>query len=659
MKILFSANTFFPQQGGAEQLTADLIQYCQKEGHETFLITQLLDKSLAKIEQQDRLEIYRVEFPRRHLFGKKGKRKNIKRIWRLFFYHYRLLKKEKIETFYVSHFGMNGLFPVLLKAVCKFRFVVLLHASELRVHYKNYPLFRFVLRLGLYLSDEIICVSDKLRDELITIMPKLRSKVRVISNAVPKAEMLSVSPYEHPHPFILFVGRLSYQKNIPLLIEAFSRISNEIGDCDLVIVGDGPEENSLRELLKAKNIQDRVHLFGSRSRREVFSIVRACSLVVLPSHNEGHPLVALEAIAAGKICIGSAVKGISEVIVDKENGLLFKAGDADELSSLMLEYLPSSEKKQTLESKIIKASESLVFDFNYMLKKHMQVIVGEKDFVTIIMPCKDADVSLMREAVSSVLRQTESAWSLLIVDDHSSNPETLRYLKELDENIDPRVVVCKNDSKNITGALNTALKKAKTPFVAMLHCDDLLSRHTTGHLNQYIKNYPNVDYFHSSRRVIDDNGRFISGVKKSKKDISRDAFINGGQVKHLHCYRVSKALSVGGMDENLGAHGADDYDFPWVMHEEGAVFKAIPECLYYYRDHRLHERLTTHVPLAVQVDELKKIFLKHKLSHEQIEAQIERRKSSYLQQALFLDERDKAKKEQSGLCARDGWRESY
>lgn len=659
MKILFSANTFFPQQGGAEQLTADLIHACQKEGHDTFLITQLLDKNLAQQEQQGDIEIHRVEFPRRHLFGKKGKRKNIKRMWRLFFYHYHLLKKEKIEVFYVSHFGMNGLFPVLLKLFHNFRFVVLLHRGELRDHYKNHQLFRFVLRLGLIFSDEIICVSDKLRDELIFIMPQLRAKVRVISNAVPKAEILASKPYQHPRPFILFVGRLSYQKNIPLLIEAFSRIAKKIKDHDLIIVGEGSEETALREFVRTKSIENRVCFFGSRIREEVFSILRACSLVVLPSHNEGHPLVALEAIAAGKICIGSNVKGINEIIVDGENGLLFKAGDAAKLSTLILEYSSRSEKKQSLENKIAKSRESLAFDFNYMFKQHLQAIAGEKNLVTILMPCKDADVPMMKEAVASVFRQTERAWSLLIIDDHSSKQETVRYLQELNVGKDPRIVVCKNNSRNLTGALNTGLRNAKTPFVAMLHCDDLLSNRAIYHLNYYIKNYPNVDYFHSSRRVIDDYARFISGIKKSKKNINAESFVGGGQVKHLHCYRVDKALLIGGMDENLGAHGADDYDFPWVMHEQGAIFKDIPECLYYYRDHRLHERLTTHVPLAVQIEELKKIFLKHKLSKEQIEFQLTSRKNTYLKQALFLDDLDRQEKEHKGLNARDGWREGY
>ena len=86
---------------------------------------------------------------------------------------------------------------------------------------------------------------------------------------------------------------------------------------------------------------------------------------------------------------------------------------------------------------------------------------------------------------------------------------------------------------------------------------------------------------------------------------------------------------------------------------------AIPECLYYYRDHREHFRLTTHVPLDRQVSELRKIWTKHGLTDGEIESQIERRTRGYLQQALFRDEQDRIKKEASGFDPHQGWREPY
>ena len=92
------------------------------------------------------------------------------------------------------------------------------------------------------------------------------------------------------------------------------------------------------------------------------------------------------------------------------------------------------------------------------------------------------------------------------------------------------------------------------------------------------------------------------------------------------------------------------------MAEAGYSFKAIPECLYYYRDHREHYRLTTHVPLETQINELKKIWKKHGLKDNEIEEQIKRRISQYLKQALYMDEEDKRKKERIMISERAGER---
>jgi glycosyltransferase involved in cell wall biosynthesis len=280
--------------------------------------------------------------------------------------------------------------------------------------------------------------------------------------------------------------------------------------------------------------------------------------------------------------------------------------------------------------------------------------------VTVLMPCKDPKVSFFREALNSVFSQTTPLWSLIIIDDHSRDKEIIGILGELGN---PKVVklsLLKNGSNLITGALNTGMRHAKTPYVCSLHCDDLLDENAIEVLNTYISEYPDIDYFHSSRVHINEDGYPIGSVKRVRESFSPSDFKNyDAPVKHLHCWKVKSALAIGGMDESLGLHGADDYDFPWCMAESGYSFKAIPECLYYYRDHREHYRLTTHVPLDTQINELKKIWEKHQLTKEEIEEQIKIRTSGYLKQALYSDEEDKRKKESENYDIRKGWREKY
>ena len=281
-----------------------------------------------------------------------------------------------------------------------------------------------------------------------------------------------------------------------------------------------------------------------------------------------------------------------------------------------------------------------------------------KIMVTVLMPCKDPNDAFFKKALGSVIGQNTPAWNLIVVDDHSEEIVTKNYLKELSKSKDKRVSVIKNESNRITGALNTGMKFAQTPYVCSLHCDDLLDRTAVGVLSDYMNRYPDVDYFHSSRIHIDENGSPVGPVLRARESFDLYDFKNFCPVKHLHCWKVKSALDIGGMDESLGLHGADDYDFPWCMAEAGFSFQAIRECLYYYRDHRAHYRLTTHVPLNYQIYELKKIFIKHDLDEKEIMDQIERRKKGYLRQALFTDDEDKRIKQKDlQRVMRKGWRE--
>jgi hypothetical protein len=171
-----------------------------------------------------------------------------------------------------------------------------------------------------------------------------------------------------------------------------------------------------------------------------------------------------------------------------------------------------------------------------------------------------------------------------------------------------------NEGCGLPGAINTGMRHSRTGFVTLLFADDMLAPETVGTLTDYIARYPDVDFFHSSRVVIDADDRIVSPVYPSRETFTLDAFPWGSPVKHLLCWRRTMGLAVGGLDESLNSIGTDDYDFPWTMAERGARFKAIAQCLYRYRNHCEHYRLTTHVPRSVHRREVARILRKHGVS---------------------------------------------
>lgn len=277
--------------------------------------------------------------------------------------------------------------------------------------------------------------------------------------------------------------------------------------------------------------------------------------------------------------------------------------------------------------------------------------------VTALMPLRNYEQAFLFKALHSLTTQTCPDWRLLIIVEPEDRVTFDRLLQA--ELSDGRARLIENEGRKLAGAMNTGMRHAETPFVAILLADDMWAQNATEVLTSHIRLHPDADFFHSSRVFIDEHDQPISDVYRSREAIDIKEFLVRSPVKHLLCWRRALALSFGGMDESLNNVGPDDYDFPWTMAEHGARFHAIAEALYLYRDHRDAERLTTHLPLSVHLRELRRILRKHGASRGEMKAMLARAKSSYLRQCLYRNRADKWLKELIGHEAQRGWRETY
>ena len=277
--------------------------------------------------------------------------------------------------------------------------------------------------------------------------------------------------------------------------------------------------------------------------------------------------------------------------------------------------------------------------------------------ITALVPLKNYHPVFLKKALGSVIHQSCSDWSLLIVVEKQDRVHFRKLLQT--ELADSRTAMIANEGRKLAGALNTGMRQARTDFVAILLADDMWSSDAVHTLNAYANAYPDIDFFHSSRSYIDENDRSISSVYKSRESFKLEDFKLSSPVKHLLCWRKDKALSFGGMDESLNSVGPDDYDFPWSMAERGAKFMAIPDCLYFYRDHRTSYRLSTHLPLSLHKKEMKIIMRKHGVDESAIKLKVSNAQKTYLRQCLYGSFLDKWAKEILGYRPRKVWREKY
>jgi O86/O127-antigen biosynthesis beta-1,3-galactosyltransferase len=277
--------------------------------------------------------------------------------------------------------------------------------------------------------------------------------------------------------------------------------------------------------------------------------------------------------------------------------------------------------------------------------------------VTALVPVKEYRPEYLQAAVSSLLRQTSPRWRALVIYACGARAELAAQLGEAAR--DPRIELVEERGRKLAGALNTGMRAARSEFTASLFADDLWEPNAVEVLNRNIAERPSVDFFHSARRCIDDDGEPISGVYPALDEVRLERFLVETPVKHLLCWRREKALAMGGMDESLNSVGPDDFDFPWSMLEAGARFAPLEECLYVYRDHRSGYRLSTHLSRRTHERETRRILRKHGVDDESIDQRLDIARASYLRQCLYSNGLDALL---SRVLRRDpggGWRENW
>ena len=156
---------------------------------------------------------------------------------------------------------------------------------------------------------------------------------------------------------VLAIGRLVPKKGFEFLVRAFGKVAARCPGAKLTIVGEGPEEGRLKELIRKLGLKDSTHLAGRRQHEEVMSMLAESAVLVVPSvvsedgDRDGVPNVILEALACGVPVIASRLEGIEEAVQHNQTGLLVRPGDIDELAEATTLLLADEELRERLAAK--------------------------------------------------------------------------------------------------------------------------------------------------------------------------------------------------------------------------------------------------------------------------------------------------------------------
>jgi len=255
-----------------------------------------------------------------------------------FFIAFYICLNKKIDVIIAQSPLMEGLTGSILKKIFKKQLIVEIHgdwergpflSKKRRFEFFQKKFIPALAKISFKNADKIRGVANYLIEQAKEISPDKRYF------SFPTFTDLELFLKEKDigyDKFIVSVGQLEKVKGIDVLIKAFSKIEHEFPDFKLIIIGDGKEKESLKNLSSNLKIQNKIEFKGKLSLKETKDVMKNCYALVLSSLSEGLPRVLMVAMALEKPVIASNVGGIPELIKDSENGFLFEKGHSKELA---------------------------------------------------------------------------------------------------------------------------------------------------------------------------------------------------------------------------------------------------------------------------------------------------------------------------------------
>ncbi len=339
MKLALFISSLRP--GGAERVLSNLANYWAQRGHDVHLITFASPAEPPFYPLDQKITVHPLNLLDETSSGFKRIMNIINRlitIRRVV----KTLKPDRILSFVditnimvlIATFGLR--FPVIVSERIDPHFYHIL-AIYKKLRYIFYPQARKVIAQ----TDNSLKYFD------------IKNGI-VIPNSVPEVSRKKINWDSIVQ--VISVGRLNFQKNHRILINAFQTVRLLYPHMTLTIYGEGPERENLEDLIRHLDLTDRVFLPGVVSHIE--EKLAEADLFVFPSQYEGFPNALCEAMAVGLPVIASNCSGNVDVVQDGINGLLFAVGDEKALTERMLYLIDHPELWVRLGQKATEISQT-------------------------------------------------------------------------------------------------------------------------------------------------------------------------------------------------------------------------------------------------------------------------------------------------------------
>lgn len=343
--------------GGVEHMSTSLINEMSARGHNGHLLS--LDMEGAKIEYNLAPNITWHKVSTINAQKKAAKKEQFNRLKKIRC----ILKKHKID---VAIGFQDGAFLTLALAALGTNIPVIAaeRNSPSRFDFTSEGKYRHLRFNSFRLAKKVTVQCPSYVD----LYPEyLRNKIEVIPNPVfPALHAAKPGGREGERKTLLSVGRLSYQKNYRVLLEAFTLIADKQPEWDLTIVGEGDHRDRLEAFIEKNGLKNRVNLVGYSRNTEKY--YQKAHLFCLPSLWEGFPNALAEAMSHGLPSVGfEECAGVSDLIEPEKTGLLAKGQNNAQTLMESIDALMANNNRRALmgqnaKEKIKEFTPKLVYD---------------------------------------------------------------------------------------------------------------------------------------------------------------------------------------------------------------------------------------------------------------------------------------------------------
>lgn len=381
MKILIGSDNYYPNVNGASYFSQRLAHYLQKRSHSVLVVapSRTIHTGMTKINginvfglRSVPIFIYKDFRWTPSFFG----RYDIKKIVREFnpdvihiqdhFYIcatlVRAAKKYEIPTLGTNHFMPENLT----------HYLHLPKTGERAVASMGWKYFRKI-----YGQLNAVTTPTKTAAELLKDIG-LNLPVRALSCGIDRTRF---KPENNPNeiktkyhlpntPTFLYVGRLDKEKQVDLLLRAFSKaIKKESGH--FIIGGKGAEMENLRSLAKNLGVENNVTFTGFVSDEELPNLYCAANCFIISGIAELQSIVTMEAMASGLPVIAVNAMALPELVHHEENGYLFEIGDEEKVTEYMINILTDKTLRERMSKKSLEIIEK--HDINTAIENYEKI----------------------------------------------------------------------------------------------------------------------------------------------------------------------------------------------------------------------------------------------------------------------------------------------